>query len=643
MDNNNQNTWKPAQQYATRDIFKTYGITEQEAKNYLETPEGQLYRQKLIKADPNASLDKIEDRAIEQIMSGRGRPLLETIHAGDTRIRLEPHGAKAFTTSPYFTTEAELDKASASGRSLPDYFGLPQKNHADYYDVYKTSAKRNTVVFSNTIARTSESGKIQEGGGNQKLILDRKEFGELNLYKTRIPAHAPTPRVSPAIVDPKSSTAQNVFGKHGKAARQNDPQGNTWEYNPNRPQAGWTRTVQTNEFDPELSAGSGIPVNKTQTLRADPELANRLSYQASSAAVELALPKAPEPKDPYVQPSADNKNATPWMRNPKTRTWSRTVIDNPAYYCYTPDQITDFESVMHRETADAAKAAQLDLAARRTIGENLANSPQGMAQRYQQAYEQNGWSRFGPMPPAVNTALKLPDHVVRTSDGHTSTRGANGQGTTPGALYGTNPVSEKIRQELNATQATRQQQERAAPNPAMAVPAQPQAPARMTVPASPHETRHTSPPPRALDGSARSPAPRPCHVPEREQAAYRAQPHPGYRTQRSATGQLHRRADDQSACGSHAPGYQHEVRGRSQRPHRRAHGGNLQGRSQEPGQQNRYDRYKPSGQYACRAFFPAVGAAHAGARSAALTAPNQGTAVARHAGGTMSMCLYQTR
>ena len=268
---------------------------------------------------------------------------------------------------------------------------------------------------------------------------------------------------------------------HYRIYNQTDPQGNTWEYNPNRPQEGWTRQVQTGELDPEISAASMMPVYKTETLHADPELSNRLTCQASSAAVELALPKAPEPQDPYVQASADNKDATAWMRDAQTRAWSRTVIDNPAYY-YAPDQI-DLESALHRENASPEQAAQLDKAAHATIEQNLANSPQGMAQRYQQAYEQNGWSQYGPMPKAVEAALHPPDNEIRASDGHTYTQGPNGQWTTPGTLYGANPANQQVRQQLDATREQR------APHKAS-----PESP-RQDQPASPKESPRPNPKP----------------------------------------------------------------------------------------------------------------------------------------------------
>ena len=127
-----------------------------------------------------------------------------------------------------------------------------------------------------------------------------------------------------------------------------------------------------------------------------------------------------------------------------------------------------------QENANSQQAAQLDQAAKATIEQNLANSPHGMAQCYQQAYEQNGWKQYGPMPAAVTHALNAPDpdNVVRASDGNKYTQGANGEWISKGRLYDSK-ASDAMREELNATQAARRQHDHAAQSPA-AAPAQTQ-------------------------------------------------------------------------------------------------------------------------------------------------------------------------
>ncbi|MDR0780591.1 MAG: peptidoglycan-binding protein [Pseudomonadales bacterium] len=263
---------------------------------------------------------------------------------------------------------------------------------------------------------------------------------------------------------------------------QRDSDGHSWSMNLAHPERGWMRMVETNELDMVGTAlSNGMPVFKTEILHADdPKLVNRLNYQASGTAVELALHHPPNPHNPYVQPSPDNKDASPWVRDPQTHAWSRTVIDNPQlYYALAAHGIVDADNAMHRETANAQKATQLEQAAKATIEQNLSNSPRGMAQRYQQAYEQSGWQQYDPMPPAVTKALNAPDNIVQASDGHTYTKGANGQWTTPGMLYGTNDASAAMREELNATQTQRQ-----APSPAAASVQTPQPTQEQKPPAS---------------------------------------------------------------------------------------------------------------------------------------------------------------
>jgi hypothetical protein len=60
------------------------------------------------------------------------------------------------------------------------------------------------------------------------------------------------------------------------------------------------------------------------------------------------------------------------------------------------------------------------------------------------------------VPASVSGALKTPANVLQASDGHTYTRGADGQWNTPGMIYGTNAAEGNLRDELNATQRAEQ-------------------------------------------------------------------------------------------------------------------------------------------------------------------------------------------
>jgi hypothetical protein len=43
------------------ETFKTHGVSEQAALDYLETDEGRSFRQSLVDADPNAPASRITD------------------------------------------------------------------------------------------------------------------------------------------------------------------------------------------------------------------------------------------------------------------------------------------------------------------------------------------------------------------------------------------------------------------------------------------------------------------------------------------------------------------------------------------------------------------------------------------------------
>lgn len=187
---------------------------------------------------------------------------------------------------------------------------------------------------------------------------------------------------------------------------QNDAQGHRWHYDEKRPDQGWSRTAQTHEIDPQAipNLATGEPAYKSQTLRADAALADKLTYQASSTAVELALPRASAPQNPFSQPAgptdAHAPDATLWTRHPDTRQWSRVVAD--------PVQAAMGIHSSTTEQASRERSAQLDQAAKDTIASNIANGKQGIAQRYQDAYDQSGWKQHGPVPAAVTNAEHTP-------------------------------------------------------------------------------------------------------------------------------------------------------------------------------------------------------------------------------------------
>lgn len=70
--------------------FETAGISEQAAKDYLDTQKGRIYREALIRATPNASISEIDQRAIGQLTSGRELSRMETID--ESLVKIVPRG-----------------------------------------------------------------------------------------------------------------------------------------------------------------------------------------------------------------------------------------------------------------------------------------------------------------------------------------------------------------------------------------------------------------------------------------------------------------------------------------------------------------------------------------------------------------------
>lgn len=129
--------------------FRTNGISQQAALDYLETPEGQLYRRRLIEANPDTSLLEIRRRAIDQITSGQELPRMEMLDG--PLVKIVPKGQRPSPFSPYWAKEADLDAAIRQGRNLSHHFALPVASESPRYDVYRITPKAPTEAFVNTV------------------------------------------------------------------------------------------------------------------------------------------------------------------------------------------------------------------------------------------------------------------------------------------------------------------------------------------------------------------------------------------------------------------------------------------------------------------------------------------------------------
>ena len=241
----------------------------------------------------------------------------------------------------------------------------------------------------------------------------------------------------------------NAVNRH-RVYNQPDADGHTWHYQPDHPERGWQR-VALDAPDAAERAGNHQSSRQWRTFAADPVLSDALSYKASNTAVELALAHPAMPRDPYTIPSnerdARSLREAPWTRDPATHQWTRHVAEgllDPRVMGYRTD------------VAAPSRAAELERASQAIIADNLSHSPQTIARNYQEAYEQRGWQRHGSMPDAVINALKMPADILQASDGHTYTRGQDGQWRTPGTLWGMSTAEGNVRHELDSIFASAQ-------------------------------------------------------------------------------------------------------------------------------------------------------------------------------------------
>ena len=159
--------------------FKPQGVSQQAAKDYLNTQEGALYLQRVTEAaTPDTSSIVIDQRAIEQLMSARELPRVETIQPGEYLIKFVAEGSDLTSYSPYWTPELQGNKAISEGRNISDYFSLPAGSEGRRYGMYKITVESPTQIFINTVAPTSELGGLitKNGGAEQVLVPNRKLF-----------------------------------------------------------------------------------------------------------------------------------------------------------------------------------------------------------------------------------------------------------------------------------------------------------------------------------------------------------------------------------------------------------------------------------------------------------------------------------
>lgn len=154
--------------------FKPKGVSKQEVREYLEGPAGTRYLALLKANNPTATNAQVRQWAITALRSGKTVPRHLTTE--QTMLKIVPKGQFKETT-PFWTTQAELQKVIDSGRPLNEAFGLPMASDSPVYEIYRATPKsgRTPDVFKSIVAPTVELNGLEKrsGGAVQYLIPDR--------------------------------------------------------------------------------------------------------------------------------------------------------------------------------------------------------------------------------------------------------------------------------------------------------------------------------------------------------------------------------------------------------------------------------------------------------------------------------------
>ncbi len=276
--------------------------------------------------------------------------------------------------------------------------------------------------------------------------------------------HGPLPPLHPELVNPPAQQArfipienlvvqQNIaapnpdeWRQQSSYANQRDSQGRQWRFDADNPELGWQHSYVTR--DP-------VPMQRftTHTIRADAQLSDALTYQASVSAVKQLLDNPPPARDPYTLPASasdtPSQSRADWQRDPATGHWQREVVDQfsqtPAV---TPMAAPQIHYPSHTEIATPPRAAELDQQAQAVLEQNAANSWPAIAARFESAYQQNGWAKYGPIPEEVTLARG--ENALTASNGVTYAPITEDRWAQRG-IGSISYAKDTIHQELNAT------------------------------------------------------------------------------------------------------------------------------------------------------------------------------------------------
>ena len=238
---------------------------------------------------------------------------------------------------------------------------------------------------------------------------------------------------------------------HRSIYRQQDGDGKTWVFSPDHPEHGWRRNETIEQTGPD-----GIAFERTRDVVASSTLASELDRKATTVSFDLMLARPPVPRDPYTLPAeaSDARSMPPtnWQRDPASGEWRRPIQEWRADASELGQT-----TVVRVDTADAARAAQLDAASQAILRDNVHLAPAAMAARYELAYRDRGWESAAPLPGSAQQALRDDGRLV-ASDGAEYRRQGDG-GWQRQALFGltTADANPRIAAELDATRGLLQE------------------------------------------------------------------------------------------------------------------------------------------------------------------------------------------
>lgn len=158
--------------YTGPNAYKTHGI--------VDDPSNSSEGRRLIQSYTSQGFTPAEavDKASNLMASGSTLPKAVDLVPGESLYKLVPEGDIPGKYSAFFATKDEI--SSLKGMSydqISDRLGIPLESQQTLrFDVHEVVANRAVTVFESTIARTSQNGYLQPGGGIQTLITDRSAF-----------------------------------------------------------------------------------------------------------------------------------------------------------------------------------------------------------------------------------------------------------------------------------------------------------------------------------------------------------------------------------------------------------------------------------------------------------------------------------